>query len=188
MNITLRKANAIQNAINDTIKGILFETSISINEFEDPVTKIQEANKRLHDADTRRAALLMSLFFIRGAVSSANASSGINAKLTEVAYLDKRIVQLSDMITEVQSDIKVIIGKLEKIKNRKEESHRIYGTRDEVTTGVMTEQQVEDIKNLIGNLKKQKQKLNDEILELNVRTEIELNEEISNVLQKENLI
>ena len=188
MNITLRKANTIQNSINDTIKGIVFETSININEFEDPVIKLQEANARLHEADARRAGLLMSLYFIRGAVSSANASSGINAKLTEVAYLDKRISQLSDMVTDVQSDIKVIAGKLDKIKNRKDESSRLYGARDEVTTGVMTERQIEDVKTLVGNLKKQKQKLNDEILELNVRTEINLSDEVFNTLKKENIV
>ncbi len=190
MQITLRKANAIQNSINDTIKNISIVTTISINEFENPAEKIQEADKRLYEADARRAALLMALYFIRGEVSSANAVSGINAKLTEVAYLDKRVSQLSEMVSEVQSDIKVITGKLEKIKNRKEDSSRVslYGSRDEVTTGVLTEKQTEDIKVLIGDLKKKKQKLNDEILELNVRTEINLNEEVFNTLQKENLI
>ena len=35
MNITLRKANAVQNSINDTVKGIKMEFNIELNEFQD---------------------------------------------------------------------------------------------------------------------------------------------------------
>jgi hypothetical protein len=40
----------------------------------------------------------------------------------------------------------------------------------------------------IKNLKKQKQKLNDEVLELNIKTEIPLSEEVVATLQSEGLV
>ena len=35
MEITLRKANAVQNSINEAIRSIKIETSIELNEFQD---------------------------------------------------------------------------------------------------------------------------------------------------------
>ena len=40
MNITLRKANAVQLSINEMVKGLKFDTSVSLNEFEDATAQI----------------------------------------------------------------------------------------------------------------------------------------------------
>jgi hypothetical protein len=40
MNISLRKANAIQNSINEAIRGIKIDTSIEINEFQNAQEEI----------------------------------------------------------------------------------------------------------------------------------------------------
>jgi uncharacterized protein YdcH (DUF465 family) len=83
----------------------------------------------------------------------------------------------------------VIIGKIEKLKNRKEDSRAsIYGYNDTVKTGLINQQQLDGIKNEIKNLKKQKQKVNDEILELNIKTEIPLSEEVVGTLTAEGLV
>jgi hypothetical protein len=44
MNITLRKANAVQNSINDTIKGIKVDFTVELNEFQDVEAAITKAN------------------------------------------------------------------------------------------------------------------------------------------------
>jgi hypothetical protein len=190
MKITLRKANAIQNSIADAIKSIRISTSVEVNEFESPEVKVQTANANLFALDKRRSDLLMSQFAIRGLVGAANATSGIDAKLTQAAYIDKRIVQLTDISEATEKlSISVLEGKLDKIRNRKEESRAsIYGISDTVTTGVLEKHQIEEVSSFIKDLRKQKQKLNDEVLELNVRTEIELSNDVVEVLQKENLI
>ena len=190
MKITLRKANAIQNSISDAIKQIKIETSVSINEFENAQTKIASANAKLFENDQRRSDLLMSHYAIRGLVGVANATSGVDAKLTQAAYIEKRISQLTDIAgSEVQTDLSVINGKLEKIRNRKEDSRAsLYGRDDDVTTYVQTQEQVTEAKNLIKDLKKQKQQLNDEVLELNVRTEISLPDDVVGILKCENIV
>ena len=48
--------------------------------------------------------------------------------------------------------------------------------------------QLKQIRDEIKNLKKQKQKINDEILELNIKTEIPLSEDVVNTLQAEGLL
>ncbi len=190
MQITLRKANALQSSIVDAIKQIKIQTSVSINEFEQPESKIASANNELFINDQRRSDLLLAQFSIRGLVGAANATSGIDAKLTQAAYIDKRTAQLSELVSaDKQIEISVIKGKLDKIRNRKDESRAsLYGRDDDVITPVQTADQLSSVKGLLLDLKKQKQKLNDEVLELNVRTEITLTDEVVAILKAENLI
>jgi hypothetical protein len=191
MNITLRKANAIQNSINEAIRNIKVDLSLEINEFQDPAAELTKANTALVEADGRRQKLLLALYNIRGLVGQANAASGIDLNLAKAAFIDKRIVQLTAFASaEAATDIEVIKGKLEKIKNDKGETSRrsIYGYTDTVNSSVLDISQIHQAKTEILNLKKQKQKLNDEVLELNIKTEIPLSEDVVTTLTTEGLI
>ena len=190
MNITLRKANAIQNGIQEVLRGITIETTIEINEFQNPAEELQKANDALFKADTRRQKLLLAVYNIRGLVGTANASSGIDLALAKAAFIDKRIGQLEDLANlKPMIEMPIIEGKLEKIRNRKEESRAsLYGRDETVSTTVVVSDQIKQAKDEILNLKKQKQKLNDEVLELNIKTEIPLSEEVVATLQGEGLL
>jgi uncharacterized protein YdcH (DUF465 family) len=191
MNITLRKANAVQNSINETVKNIKVELTIEINEFQNVEDTLSKANNELIVNDGRRQNLTMALYNIRALVGTANAASGIDTALAKAAFIDKRISQLEQLAsaTEITS-LEVIKGKLEKIKNDKGENSRrsIYGYSDTVSTGVLSKEQTAQAKTEILNLKKQKQKLNDEILELNIKTEIPLSDDTVATLQAEGLL
>ena len=190
MNITLRKANAIQSSINDAIRGIKVEKNIELTEFQDPVAELQKANDKLFANDARRQKLLLALYNIRGLVGAANTNAGIDLNLAKAAFIDKRIGQLEELVKgDAMTDLSVITGKLDKIKNDKgEHRSRLYGYNDTVSTSVVTEEQIKQANAEIQNLRKQKQKLNDEILELNIRTEIPLTDEVVETLQAEGLI
>jgi hypothetical protein len=191
MNITLRKANAIQNSILEAVKGIKIEKSINLNEFQDVATELQKANATLIENDGRRQKLLLALYNIRSLVGAGNAQCGIDLALSKAAFIDKRIAQLEDFAgSDAMTDLSVLSGKLEKIKNRKDDGGRasLYGYGDTVTTSVVTQDQIDQAKTEIKNLKKQKQKLNDEILELNIKTEIPLGEDAVATLTAEGLI
>ena len=191
MKLTLRKAHALQKAIQEIINGIEVKSRISINEFQDPAQEITNAAQRLLNNDVRRSDLLMALFTIRTLAGTANHSSGIAMRLSHAAYLDRRIAQLQPLVTanvEI-TELSVLAGKLDKIRNRPADSRAsLYGHHDEVDTGVLTVEQIENIRSVITELKKQKQKVNDEVLELNVRTEFEVTPEVEAVLQREKLI
>jgi hypothetical protein len=189
MNITLRKANAVQNAINDTVKSIKVVLTVELNEFQKVDESIAKANKNLIENDTRRQKLTMALYNIRALVGTANSNTGIDTALAKAAFLDKRIVQLEQLANADEiTSLDVIHGKLDKIRNDKETKSRIYGYGDTVTTGVLSKEQISQAKAEILNLKKQKQKLNDEILELNIKTEIPLSDDIVATLQSEGLL
>ena len=191
MNISLRKASALQNAINDAIKGIKFNLSVELNEFQDVAEELKKANDELMTNDTRRQKLLLALYNIRGLVGAANASAGIDLKLATAAFVDKRIAQLETISqAEPHTDLKVIAGKLDKIRNDKSDTarSRIYGYSDTVSTTVVSKEQIGEAKAEIQNLKKQKQKLNDEVLELNIKTEVPLTDDVVATLQAEGLL
>jgi len=190
MNISLRKANAIQNLINEAIRGIKIDTSIEINEFQNAQEELQKANNLLIANDARRQKLLLALYNIRGLVGTANSNAGIDLALAKAAFIDKRIAQLADLATaNPVNDLTVINGKLDKIRNRKEESRAsLYGRDDTVSTSVVGREQIEQAKSEVSNLKKQKQKINDEVLELNIKTEIPLSDDVVATLQAEGLI
>jgi len=189
MNISLRKASALQASIQEAMKQISIKFEIDINEFQDPTLELKAANELLFANDARRQRLLMAYYNIRGLVGAAN-SSGVDLHLTTAAFIDKRIAQLEE-IARLQPMISepVLLGKLSKIRNRKEDTARsIYGRDDTVSTTIVTQEQIDGAKEEIRNLKKQKQKLNDDILELNIKTEIPLSDDVVATLQAEGLI
>ena len=191
MNITLRKANAVQHSITEAIKNIKIDLTVEINEFQSVEDVITKANSTLVENDSRRQKLTMALYNIRALVGTANSASGIDTALAKAAFIDKRIGQLEELAkaTEIMA-LDVIKGKLDKIRNDKSEStrSRIYGYSDTVTTGVLSLEQIAQAKGEVLSLKKQKQKINDEVLELNIKTEIPLTEDVVAVLQAEALI
>jgi uncharacterized protein YdcH (DUF465 family) len=188
MKITLRKANALQNTIQEHIKTIEVNTSISLNEFQTPSVELTYARGVLLQNDTRRNQLTKAVYAIRAKVGRANTEAGVADLLTDAAYIDKRLGQLKGL-TEgkaLESDV-VLEGKLQKLREGEAKS-RIYGYNDTVDTGVLTAEQVEGYKSEIRNLKKEKQSINDRVLELNVRTEIELDADTVSLLQAEQLV
>ena len=133
----------------------------------------------------------MSIYSIRSLVGIQNAIAGVTARLTHIAYIDKRIAQLEHVVSgsKEMMDLDIIAGKLDKIRNRKEENTRsIYGHTDEVTTNILTAEQLNSIRGVLRDLRKQKANLNDEILELNIKSMIELTPDVEAVLTREGLI
>lgn len=189
--INLRRAAALQNVLHDLIKSIEVNSNIELNEWQQPEQVLQEANARLFANDARRNDILMSIYTIRSLVSAQNAASGISGKLCHMAYVDKRITQLNDLIDSAVKieTLDVIKGRLDKIRNRPTDSRASLYHRDEdVRVTVLSQEQIDQVKSIIRELKKQKTSLSDEVLELNVRTEIELTPEVDAVLSREGLI
>lgn len=190
MNINLRKANAVQNSIQDILKNIEIQLTVDINEFEDPASVLQAANDRLFANDARRQRLLLALYNIRGLVGTANASCGVDIALTKAAFLDRRIGQLQGFASAVpMKSIDVVKGQVEKLKTVVDTARSgFYGREQTVSTSVIVQAQIDQARTEILNLKKQKQKLNDEVLELNIKTEVPLSEDVVKTLTTEGLI
>lgn len=190
MKITLRKANALQTAINDVIKNIEFTTTVSINEFQNPQEVISAAEAVFAKNMQRRDALYIALYELRKLVSKGNDVSEISQKLADVAFLEKQISFLSGLASKnVRETDAVINGKLDKIRNRKEDSRAsLYGRDDTVDTSILLQEDIDGFRTLVAQAKKQKQRLQDEILEMNVRTEVPLSDTTVKTLTDEGII
>lgn len=188
MNITLRKANALQNAIQDHIKSIDLSVTVALNEFQDPAAAITAARGTLVKNDQRRADLTVAMYAIRALVGQYNASAGVSDLLSRAAYIDKRLGQLKGLTESTATEeMAVVKGKLDKLSTG-DKGGRLYGYSDTVSVGVLTSEQLDQFKADASALKKEKQAINDKVLELNIRTEITLIEDVVKILQSEQLI
>jgi hypothetical protein len=186
MKISLRKANAIQNTVNDTIKGLDLNTQVTLNEFEDVQDQIQAVRDRFWTNTDLRSRLTTALYEIRARVAQANAESGINDLLANAAYLEKQISYNNQMASRgVQTALRVLNGQVKKIADARDDYS--YSRRDAVTS-IFTEQEVEQFRKDAADLKREKQHLQDRLLELNVQTEIELTASTADFLVKANIL
>lgn len=136
MKITLRKANAVQLSMADTVKSLKFDSTVSLNEFQDVEKVLYEASTKFLNNLSRRRDMMNALLEIRLAVGKANKDVGIDQRLTEIAYLEKQIQFLSAFAqSESRENLDVIKGRLDKIRNRKEDS-RLYTYNDSVATSL----------------------------------------------------
>lgn len=187
MKITLRKANALQQAITEAVAGLELTTDVQINEFERPTAKIEEAKNKFSTHMITRSKLMGVQYEIRRAVARANAEAGINDLLADVASLEKDI-GLYQRLVKVRPALEndVIVGKLGKIKGRAED--QFYGREEFVQTSIFTQEEIEEFKTKLAFFKKQKVSLQDSLLELNVQTEIEVSDESEKLLARAGII
>jgi hypothetical protein len=190
MNISLRKASALQNNINEVIKSINLVTDITINEFQAAEAVIAEAQAKFQADLSRRDGLVSALYEIRKAVGIANNNVGVDMRLADIAHLEKQIQSYSALAgKEVRETQTVLNGKLDKIRNRKDEGRSgLYGYSDTVATSILDAGNLKSFKDLVAEAKKAKQKLQDEVLELNVRSDITLSERTIQTLTAERLL
>lgn len=187
MQVSLRKANALQVAINEALKGLEFKSDVSINEFQNPAQEIELAQEKFNRNVQRRWNLISALYNIRSQVSAANAANNIDGLLADLARLEKDIVFFSQYVkASVRTDLKILGGKLEKIANRDGESYSFHSS--EVSTSIFEEGDLENFRINLSTSKKKKQALQDQLLEVNVRTTIELATSTVEVLKAEDII
>jgi hypothetical protein len=189
MKITLRKANALQLAIGEAVKNINVETDVKINEFQVGEVEIARVATEFQANLQRRAGLIHAMYAIRKAVSTANAGAGVDIKLADVAQLEKQVQFYNGLTSKKIRDSEAVVeGQLNKLRESKDERRSIYGYATTVDTSVLTAEDIRGFRTAAATAKKDKQKLQDELLEINVRTEITLSDKTVTVLQVEGLI
>jgi ssDNA-binding replication factor A large subunit len=190
MKINLRKANALQLSVQEAIKSIKFDTDVKVNEFQVAEDVIAKAREAFAANQERHRGLLNSLYDIRKAVSRANSAQGVDVKLADVALMDKKIQYLTDLAGKtVRESVEVVAGKMDKLRNRKEDTRNLYYGHDaSVDTSIFTQEDIAGFRIALSMGKKAKQKLQDELLDINVRTEIDLGTDVVTVLTAEGLL
>lgn len=188
MKITLRKASALQNAVNETLKGLEVTTTVTVDEFQNAASVIEQQRTVSAQTVVRKAALLDVLYAVRKSVAAANANAGISDLLADVALLEKRI-QLQSQLANASAQLEdaVLGGRLARLRESTGEA-RLYRSSNGVDTGVFDAETIQGHKAQLADLKKSKQALQDRLLELNVQTTIELDTKSVAVLTEEGLV
>ena len=191
--INLRKANAIQSEIRKAINSSGVQETLNITEYTQNVATEFEFAKDAFAVDvTRKVALNTALFNIRKSVAQANATVGISNILADVELIDATMAVYSAVASkQVAKTIEEINARIEKIKATPAESARasIYGDRyNNVETSVVEQSTIDIAKQKVKQLKRDKQTLQDKLLELNVNTVIEISEVDLMVLKVEGIM
>jgi len=178
MQLTLRKANAVQNSINDAIHSLDLDVMIQVNEFENHQTQIAETHDLFIANLATRTALLDAMYEIRKAVQKANALANIGDMLADVARAEKEIQFNSELSNnKAQLSDEVITGKIERLKATEDRY-----MRDSISTTVLSKDELTHFRSNAAQGKRAKQKIQDTLLELNVKTQIEISDASVEVL------
>lgn len=175
MDITLRKAKQIQQAINEAINSIPLQSNVQITEYDDPISVIGKTRETLTDNLFKKNALISALYKIRLMVGNKNATSGLDDKLTLIAETQAKQDVFSNLMNSgIQQDMKMVLGMHEKIKAMPAVDQ--YGrVQTQVFSSFVVDQDTIDLyKAKHKELQALKVSLQDEVLELNLRTKIKL--------------
>ena len=188
MKINLRKAKALQTAIQQLIGTLSFNLTVDVGEFDDAEKIINDGVLNFQDKFKAKSKLWQTYYSLRAAVALANTSAGISTLLAEQALSDKLIVETSVLADEhlIVKDLTVLRRQQEKLQQNP--SANAYRAFDNLNTGILTPEIIAMANQNLKNLRKQKQIITDRLLELNISTEIELDAAVVDTLKEFDLV
>lgn len=189
MKLTLRSARKLENKIANQIPEPS-DFGIEISPYDK-----NSINDTINNAftqsriDVETATKLMTIrSVLRRQIQSLNEESGINElisnrKLTiDVMNFYRSLLAVASSWTEPNVDI--VDGKLEAIREGKVSSY----VRDNIHVSALSAEHVKEIEGLIKSLEKRIEQYDDNILETNMGTKVELNEQDVQFLQSQGLL
>lgn len=190
--INLRKANALQSEIRKAISSSGVSDTATITEYtKDVAGGLEKAMADYATDVTRKVALNTALFNIRKSVSQANASNGISDILADVELIDAKITVYSAVASKtVAKTLEEINARVRKLTvTPQDASARMYGDRfTSVETSVVEQSTIDGAKQIVKQLKREKQTLQDKLLALNVNTVINIDTVDEMVLKIEGIL
>ena len=190
--INLRKANALQSEIRKAISSSGVKDTLSVNEYTTNLDGLLEKSMADFATDvTRKVALNTALFNIRKSVAQANATNGVSDILTDIELIDAKMAVYSNVATkEVAKSFSEINARIEKLKTAAVDANsRIYGDRySNVETSVVEQSTIDGAKQIVKQLKREKQTLQDKLLALNVNSMIGIDNVDEMVLKIEGIL
>jgi hypothetical protein len=192
--INLRKANALQSEIRKAISSSGVKDTLSVNEYTTNLDGVLEKAMADFATDvTRKVALNTALFNIRKSVAQANANNGVSDVLTDIELIDAKMAVYSNVATkEVAKSFSEINARIDKLKTVPADASRasaIYGDRyNNVETSVVEQGTIDGAKQIVKQLKREKQILQDKLLALNVNSMIGIDTVDEMVLKMEGIL
>jgi hypothetical protein len=188
--INLRKANVVQSEVRKLI-SVAIKDTLTVTEFTLSITDALEKAKIDFSTEvTRKVALNTALFNIRKSVAQANANSGISEILTDIELIDAKLNTYNSITSkEAAKSFDELRARVEKLKVITTERSSIYGDRfNSVETSVVEQGTIDAAKQIVKELKREKQTLQDKLLSLNVNTLITISDVDEMVLKLEGIL
>ena len=191
--INLRKANALQSEIRKAISSSGVKDTLSVNEYTTNLDGLLEKSMADFATDvTRKVALNTALFNIRKKVAQANAHA-VSDMLADVELIDAKIAVYSAVASKaVAKSLDEITSRVVKLKAAPADAtgrSAIYGDRySTVETSVVEQSTIDGAKQIVKQLKREKQTLQDKLLTFNVNTVINIDSVDEMVLKIEGIL
>ncbi len=190
MNISLRKAKALNSSLEEQLKNISLSPTAVIDEFSNPDAVIMSSRKNFFNNFSLRNKLVAVIYEIRAALGVANDECGISNLLTTKALFQRQTKEYLSVLSN--PDIVLSLSKetiaAKQAKIQKMEGNSSYYNKDTFCVGVLTQEDVDNLKIELSNLKKQSQSIDDQLLELNVKNSIVLSSDTESFLKENRLI
>lgn len=186
MKINLRKAAVVQQQIQEEIKRIGSEkTAITVSLYDADLDSKVEAQFNKYIVNNQRVSRLMDANrFLRAVVARKNAEVGIMDYLAEDAMLsgfETRLRGMSELTPRIGAEAqkREIESRISTITSER----NLYGRNEHnIEVNVVTEKFVEDAKAELEQVRRRRRKIKDEMVSINVRTEIDVPEQVGQVL------
>ena len=191
MKINLRKSAALQLEIMNVMNNIEVSTKRSYADIDYVETDFHDHVSTWKNNLNRKWQLVDTLENIRKATAKANQDSGVSDLLTEERVITQKIKFLTEVLEHRNTrmyTVQEITDKLKKYQEIKPDSVLAFRQEQSVTSSLISKEEISVYETEIRKLKKLRQKTNDQILELNVSTLIDLSESDVRFLEKEELI
>jgi hypothetical protein len=183
MRISLRKAAALQKEILAAAPAVSALVKLSVYS-EDPVLDLLNHERKVLEAVALRANLMKVLSEIRKDTAKVNMDGGIQGLVSRAAFIDKDIAFLSTLASaDARPSSAVVSGKIDRLRTTD-----TYGYSEEVVLSTLSAESIENFAASLATLKKEKVKIQDELLELNIKNSIKLSEESVSVLTEAGLL
>jgi len=188
MEINLRKASALVEALTDQLATVKLDNNVRFSVFDTNFERlIKRQRNTLLDNVNRADSIALAIQTLRTLVGDANATAGVNALLAERQFLKGRIARLSRLSTESERDsLEVLKARMEKAAKAPVDA---YSRGEEtIASNALELADIQVYASVISSSKVRLSAISDSLLEINVRTKIQVPDEVESVLNDENLV
>ena len=191
MKISLRKANTIQELVGEALQQSLESpTNLDVMAIDEWKDELRFARKTFLSEMATRAQLVSARYEVRKLISEENAKQGVTSLLATLAETDTMInLMKRNVVDQTVSDKYDVVEKKRERKIAlldKEGLH--YNRSDTYDVSIIDAETIKVYKETVKVLKRKRQRITDELLEKNIRSEIELPSWAVDLLREHGLI
>ena len=192
MKVTLRKASALQAAVSNLIGEIYARPVVSVDDESVLAEDVAQAREDYETNLRRLRSLIEVKYSLRKAIGDMNLGSGVTSLLTQEREIAELMGELEDVVERTNGrcfTVEQMQAKFDKHNQRVALAGSSYmGRSISVDSDLISKEEVAELRKEILSLKRQRQTVNDRVLEINVSTHVTLTDAEETILMDEGLI